>query len=119
MSRKKSILIRLNNEELNHINNLAQLSGYSRESYIRMLINKVVPPPLITTELDQVLKQLRKVGANINQIAYIANSTKYINYEMYRRNYEELQRTIFDIKMYLNMPTKLEVDNGYNKDMGG
>lgn len=52
------------------INELAIKANINREAYIRMLINKVVPPPLVTAELDQVLRQFRKIGTNINQIAY-------------------------------------------------
>lgn len=118
MKRSKEIKIRLNEWEYDKINKLVKQSGISRESYIRMLINKVVPPPLITTELDQVLRQLRSIGTNMNQIAYVANATKYVNHEEYRKNHEELKDAIFEIKMHLNMPSKLEVDDGDNKDMG-
>lgn len=121
MARKRQNRIHfyLDDIELQYFDKLVRESGYGRGPYIRMLINKVIPPPLITKELDQVLKQLRKIGTNVNQIAYVANTTKCINHAEYRKNHDELQDVIFEIYKHINMPSKLEVDDGDHKDMGG
>lgn len=116
--RQNRIHFYLNDKELEHFDKLVKDSGYGRGPYIRMLINKVIPPPLITNELDQVLRQLRKIGTNMNQIAYVANATKCIKHEEYRKNHDELQETIFEIYIHINMPSKLEGDYGNDKDMG-
>lgn len=43
--RTKQFVIWLNDDELNHLNKLVQESNLSRESYLRMCINGLVPKP--------------------------------------------------------------------------
>ena len=117
-NRIKSIIIRLTNEELQHVNQLAKTSGISREEYTRMLYRGLVSPPVITKEVYEVLKQLRRIGNNINQIAYIANTTEDVNYDSFMKCYEELQGVIFNLKEILTKPKELVIEDGNNKDMG-
>ena len=108
------MLISFTEEEFKHFEKLVSESGYTREAYIRSLINKVVPSSLITHELDTTIKLLRKIGNNMNQIAYIANATNSIDYDSYKKNYEELQGVIFDLVRTIKTPKKLEDNDGDN-----
>ena len=117
-TRNNRILISLNDNELQHVNDLAKISGVSREEYTRMLYRGVIPPPVISKEVNDVLKQLRRIGNNINQIAYIANTTEDVNYDSFMKCYEELQGVIFNFKELLTKPKELVIEDGNNKDMG-
>ena len=42
-SKENEIKVRLSNQELEHLNDLVKKSKLSRESYLRMLINGLIP----------------------------------------------------------------------------
>ena len=120
MNRKRNerIHIYLSKQELEHVNQLAKTSGVSREEYTRMLYRGVLPPPVISKEVNEVLKQLRRIGNNINQIAHIANTIEDVNYDSFMKCYEELQGVIFNFKEILTKPKELVIEDGNNEDMG-
>ena len=106
--RKNEIKIRLNDDELEHINSLSKESGLSREQYTRMLYKKVVPRPCPSDELLETIEQLRRIGNNINQIAIIAHQIKHINKDYFDSCYYELQKQIFKIKDIALSPLPLK-----------
>lgn len=106
--RTNEIKIRLNDCELKHVNSLAKDSGLSREQYTRMLYQKVIPRPLPTEELLDLISQLRRIGNNMNQIAFVANSTKNIDKDMYVENYHHLLNEILNIKEMMLKPIPME-----------
>jgi hypothetical protein len=62
----------------------------SRSAYVRRLINGYEPKAAPPIEYQQVLRELRAIGNNINQIAHRCNSTGDINAEKYAERYREL-----------------------------
>ncbi len=86
--------LRLNKDEAAYLNSMVERSGLSRESYLRALIkDKPIKecPPL---DFFEVLKALRQINNNINQIAVKANATVRIDAEEYARNVKWLQSVI-------------------------
>ena len=81
MNRTKEIKIRLDETELIKLNALTKESGRSRESYLRSLINGIVPCSKPSKEYLEVLSELRHIGTNMNQIARVANKSSYIDYK--------------------------------------
>ena len=67
--RNKQFVIRLTDSEWNHLNELVEYSGQSRESYLRMCINGLVPKPAPSVELVEVTQVLRQIEESINSIA--------------------------------------------------
>ena len=106
--RTNEIKIRLNNDELKHINSLAKESGLSREQYTRMVYKKVVPKPCPSDEMIETINQLRRIGNNMNQIAFVANCTGNIDTLYFKKCYKELQNEILDIKEMVLKPAQLE-----------
>ena len=106
--RTNEIKIRLNDNELKHINSLAKESGLSREQYTRMLYKKVVPKPCPSDEMIETINQLRRIGNNMNQIAFVANRTGNIDTLYFKECYKELQNEILDIKEMVLKPAQLE-----------
>lgn len=96
--RKYRFLVSATEEEIKHINKCVETSGLSRDQYTSMLYMKVIPRPCPSTELIETLNQLRRIGTNINQIAFIANNTQNINKDYFEFCYKELQEQILCIK---------------------
>lgn len=105
--RTNEIKIRLNDDELKHINSLAKESGLSREQYTRMLYKKVIPRPCPSDELIETINQLRRIGNNINQIAFVANSTGNIDKDYFKDCFHEVRNEILNIKKIINVPLNL------------
>lgn len=70
--------IHLTTEEQSHLKEQVALSGHTTEQFIRNLIAGVEIRPRPPDELPELLDQLSAIGNNINQIARIANSRKYV-----------------------------------------
>ena len=106
--RSNQFIIRLNDQELDHLNTLVAMARLSRESYIRMLINGVIPRAAPSKELLETIRLLRNIANNINQIAKQANTNGSIDVEMYKSNYIQLQKQIDEIMWMIREPTKME-----------
>ena len=106
--RSNQFIIRLNDQELDHLNTLVAMAKLSRESYIRMLINGVIPRAAPSKELLEMIRLLRNIANNINQIAKQANTNGSIDVEMYKSNYIQLQKQIDEIMWMIREPTKME-----------
>lgn len=112
--RSKSFVMRLNDEEYKALEKHLTKTKLSREAYIRLLINGQIPiesPPLAYHEL---IKQLRKIGTNLNQIAYKANALNQIDAMEYVKNVNELQEVILKIMKGITEPR-----NGNNRNLEG
>ena len=106
--RSNQFIIRLNDQELDHLNTLVAMAKLSRESYIRMLINGVIPRAAPIKELLETIRLLHNIANNINQIAKQANTNGSIDVEMYKSNYIQLQKHIDEIMWMIREPTKME-----------
>ncbi|MEG0408991.1 MAG: plasmid mobilization relaxosome protein MobC [Bacilli bacterium] len=82
--RTKGVLIRLTDDEFYDLTNRAQKCGISRERYIRlMVLGQEMPRPLLPIEFHEIIKQLRAIGNNLNQIAMVENITCAIEMKKY------------------------------------
>ncbi|MCD7950326.1 MAG: plasmid mobilization relaxosome protein MobC [Erysipelotrichaceae bacterium] len=116
-NRIKEVKVRLTVDEFNTLNEHVALAGLSREEYMRSLIEMVVPPSLPTSEMIEIIKQLRLIGNNINQLTVIAYKTRSIDVMRYKNDYDRLQNQILKIITIINQPTHLEMNNVHNKDI--
>lgn len=107
-SKKKEIKVRLNDHDFNHLMLLVRQSNLSRESYLRMIINGLVPQPSPSDELVEVIRLLRNIANNMNQITCVANTNGFIDTDSYKQNYEELIIKIDEIMILIRQPTNLE-----------
>lgn len=72
-------------------------TGFSREAYIRAVLSDTVPVELPELAYADFARELNRVGANINQIAAVANSRGFVNAKEYEQNYN----TVMNICSYL------------------
>lgn len=108
-------MFRLTNEEYERLEKQRLKTSLSRETYLRLLVTGNVPiesPPLAYHEL---IKQLRKIGANLNQIAYKANALNQIDSKDYMKNVNELQEVILKIMKGITEPR----NDGNNRNLEG
>lgn len=108
VNEKKEIKIRLVNSELKHLNLLASTAKMSRESYLRMCINGLVPRPAPSVELVEVIQVLRQIAESINGIAGEVYKQNKIDDSVYMRNYEALQKQINEIMLLIRQPINME-----------
>lgn len=79
--RGKAVLVRLNEQEYVHLKRQSEITGLKMEPLVRQLIlgRDVKLRPL--ENLAALLRQMSAMGNNINQIAKVANSSKFIRSE--------------------------------------
>lgn len=106
--RSKQFVIRLSESEWNHLNELVKESNLSRESYLRMCINGLLPRPAPTKEFIEVIKILREIAENMNQIAISVYTQNAIDKSFYMENYEKLQDQINEIMILIRQPINME-----------
>lgn len=97
--RKRNIRIqvRLNDIEYEKLLDDISKSDETISDYIRKLILEKEIKEKPEKEFYKVMKQLSKIGVNLNQIAHKANSTNIIDkdyYEQEAKNWNELSRQI-------------------------
>lgn len=114
--RKHQIALRLNDAEMNHLNTNARKTGMNREAYLRMLILGSVPAEKPNEDFLEVIKQLRHIGNNINQLVMIAHKTGSIDILKFKQANEQLNDSIMEIRRKVYLPT--HIDHGNNSDMG-
>lgn len=90
---KVKVTVRLSSKEHAHLKKQADNAGLKMEPYIRRLIAGKEVKPLPSEELLNIYKELNHIGTNINQIARIANSNRYISGE----KLNELDEMLSDI----------------------
>lgn len=92
MKRNCRIWARLSPEELESLNQKAKSTGLSREEYIRKVLAGAVPKQAPPLEYAELLRELRRIGVNLNQIAKQANRSGYIDRERYWKEVWELRQ---------------------------
>ena len=73
--------MRLNEQEYAHLKRLSETTGLKMEPLIRQLILGRDVKPRPPENLAALLRQMSAMGNNINQIAKVANSSKFIRSE--------------------------------------
>ena len=77
--RNKRIHIYLTAEEFEKLTQKHKQAGLSREEFCRRILNDVEVKQGPTLELAMLIKELNRIGNNINQIAVKANSLGFID----------------------------------------
>jgi len=102
-----SFVLRLTEDELAHLNGLAKLTGYSREAYLRSLINGVIPSERPPPEYHAMANELHAIGNNLNQIARKAHVLGVIDAARFDEVARKLERKVTEIDEAVRLPRKL------------
>lgn len=95
--RNIKIDLRLNEQEMERLRRDVIRSGWSREKYLRALIEKSVIKEMPSMDLVAVLRNLQQINNNINQIALVANTKGFIDTAAYWENVDRLKKTIHEL----------------------
>ena len=96
-NRNHRVEVYYNDEEFSDLQKLVTKSGLRREEYMRQSSLNVTMKEMPQLEFFDILKNLRQINNNLNQIAMKANATGIIDARAYRDNYSKLQEQIGEI----------------------
>lgn len=97
----------LTEEENDKLRKKSIMAGMCESNLIRSLINDYNPKPKPPEEFYELLKLLRIISNNMNQIATKANTYDFIDEDFYKENVERLNKFIYDVKInHLNPKTQ-------------
>ena len=89
----KRLSVRMNEKEYAHLKKLTEASGLKMEPLIRKLIMGQEIHQRPPAEMPELLRQMSAIGNNINQIAKVANSSKFVRQE----DIKEIQKMQSDL----------------------
>ena len=89
--------MRLSRKEYERLMRNSEKSGLTPQNYLLELVNGGTPKELPQLEFDDILKNLRQINNNLNQIAMKANASGFIDARSYRENYSRLQEQVGEI----------------------
>ena len=73
-SRPIRLEVCFNEKEYENLCNLCEETNLKKGRLIRLLLAGYVPPPAPPVEYNKLIREVRAVGNNINQIAKVANT---------------------------------------------
>lgn len=97
-TRDQRFLVSLTKKEMNGLMEKIHKTGLTRDAYVRMVLAETQPRELPHPDFFEVLKVLRQISINMNQIALKANLTDLIDKNTYWENSRRLQEVIGEIK---------------------
>lgn len=117
--RKRNIRIQvwLNQMEKEQLLNGAKRTGLSRERYLRSLVNGYMPKELPPPDYYVMMRELRAIGNNLNQIAARANATGHIDKAVFQYEANRLRKAMLEIQAAVTLPERIN-DDGDNSNMG-
>ena len=98
--RKRDILktFYVDDEENKRLKQNAKKAGLNESAYIRNLIMGYKPKEQPTENMYEIIKQLKLVGINLNQIARKANALDIVDAPFYKKVYEKWNELAENIK---------------------
>ena len=99
-SRPKQVMFRLSEEEAKELQKKIEKSGISQQDYI---LKSVLNKPITNTDgIKELLPELKRQGANLNQLVKKLNEKGYIDYKQELPQLEkELKEIWQQLKQYL------------------
>ena len=106
--RNIEIKVRLNKRESEKLDKLVKKSRLSREAYLRHLINGVVPQDAPSPDYYAMMRELYRIGNNLNQIAQKAHALQVVDAQRYDEYYRMLESAIRQITSAVVEPKPME-----------
>lgn len=106
--RKRNVHIQfwLDKKEAENLYKLIKRSGLSRESYLRHIINGLVPTDTPPPDYYSMMRELHGIGRNLNQIAQKAHVLNVLDVKRYDENVVMLHKAVIDIINAVMLPRK-------------
>lgn len=106
--RNIEIIFRLNEFEAEALERKVKQSGLSREAYLRQIIKGLVPKNTPPPDYYLMMKELHKIGNNLNQIAQKAHVLNVVDVQQYDKTVRHFEQTVRVITEAVVLPDKAE-----------
>lgn len=108
--RKRNIpfLFRLNEQEAEAFRARVKRSGLTQEAYVRQVIRGKVPRDAPPPDYYAMMKELHRIGNNLNQIAQKAHVLNVIDVQRYDRDMKKFGKTVRLITEAVILPETVE-----------
>jgi hypothetical protein len=105
---KRPILVRfhLNKEEAATLDKRAKECGYSREAYLRSLLDGHIPQAKPPPDYHAMMRELHAIGNNLNQVAQKAHVLNVIDVQRYDEALRMFAETVARIEEAVILPIK-------------
>ena len=106
--RNVAILFRLTRKEAEALDTKVKKSGLSREAYLRHLISGVVPRDAPPPDYYSMMRELHRIGNNLNQIAQKAHILNVLDVQRYDRDMRMFEDTVKKITEAVVLPEPMK-----------
>ena len=106
--RNVAILFRLNRKEAEALDKKVKKSGLSREAYLRHLISGVVPRDAPPPGYYSMMRELHRIGNNLNQIAQKAHVLNVVDVQRYDTAVHQVEAAIKAITDTVLLPRRMD-----------
>lgn len=106
--RNIEIILRLNESEAEDLERKVKQSGLSREAYLRQIIKGIVPKNTPPPDYYSMMRELHKIGNNLNQIAQKAHVLNVVDVQRYDKAVRHFEQTVRVITEAVILPDKKE-----------
>ena len=108
--RKRNVRIQfwLDKKEAEALQKRVKKSGLSREAYLRHLVNGLIPQEAPPPDYYSMMRELYRIGNNLNQIARKAHVLQALDVQRYDANLERLEAAIRKITEVVVLPKPME-----------
>ena len=107
-NRNIEIKVRLSRKEADSLNKRVRKSRLSREAYLRHLINGSVPRDAPPPDYFSRMRELYRVGNNLNQIAHKAHILNVIDVQRYDAAVRDFEATVKKITEAVILPQPMK-----------
>ena len=91
-TRTKEMHLRLTPEEKETLTEKAKLARLSREEFCRRILNGAIVKEAPSVDVRQLLRQMRHIGGNLNQLLARANTVGFIDTIQLKKELAELHK---------------------------
>lgn len=103
-TRTHRVELALNDEEYEKFLTSVHLCGMTQQAYLYSLVQNKLPQPKPSQDFFEMIDQLRRIGNNLNQLAMIAHKSGSIDIIRYKKDIEELNNSILEIREKVLLP---------------
>ena len=96
--RTHEIHLRLNEKEYAALERNRKKCGLTQQTYLRKMCLEIRPREQPPTEFFQMLSELNRISATLNEIAVTAESTGLIDADFYRENVNRLEQEMTELR---------------------
>lgn len=93
-TRPHEVHLRLSEEEYQALEKNRAKCRLTQQTYLRKMCLYVQPKEQPPVDFFRVLKDLQRIGNNLNQIAAVAHKDHWMDADLYWENVKQLQQTV-------------------------